>query len=69
MTGRGGGSPSNQLRTQEGGVVSPDHYSMRERKEAVSVCVYVCVCVCVCVCVFVCVCVCVCTRATERREV
>ena len=30
MTGRGG----LQLRTQEEGVVSPDHYSMRERKKA-----------------------------------
>ena len=43
MTGRGG----LQLRTQEEGVVSPDHYSMRERKEAAG---DVCVCVCVCVC-------------------
>ena len=31
MTSRGG----LQLRTQEEGVVSPDHYSMREREEAV----------------------------------
>ena len=50
MTGRGG----LQLRTREEGVVSPDHYGMRERKEAVrggrgEPTAMVCVCVCVCV--------------------